>query len=437
MCECIRSGTASGSGYVKPLLPHVGHHFAIVTPSLAGQGAERKALHIGNGLLERGHQIDILLERLVCHYAEEVPDRSRVYFMSERSDDRSRTNLRSAKFTARRLVPVPASWRVRFPRMGMATRLLRSQLPLLISSRLPRWSAGIAAYMDREQPETILAMNVLAATATTMALRLSRHPVRVVATLHEGLGRGRLLRRARCSYPHADAVVGVSRGVSGEFDKIPGLKSGRVHVIYNPVISEFLIRKSTESVGHPWFEGRGDPVIVTIGKLIRRKDFSSLLVAFSRLVTRRRVRLVLLGEGRERNRLESLVRRLGIAEYVKFTGFVENPYAYLRRADLFVLSSRNEALPTVLIEAMACGCPVVSTDCPFGPREILEDGKFGTLVPVGDPAALSDAMDRALNEPRRSDALRERAAFFGADRAVDQYEKLLLGEEGFGDVVGQ
>ena len=178
-------------------------------------------------------------------------------------------------------------------------------------------------------------------------------------------------------------------------------------------------------------------MIVTIGKLIRRKDFSSLLVAFSRLVTRRRVRLVLLGEGRERNRLESLVRRLGIAEYVNFTGFVENPYAYLRRADLFVLSSRNEALPTVLIEAMACGCPVVSTDCPFGPREILEDGKFGTLVPVGDPGALSDAMDRALNEPRRSDALRERAAFFSADRAVDQYEKLLLGEEGFGDVVGQ
>ena len=101
MCECIRSGTASGSGNVKPLLPRVGHHFAIVTPSLAGQGAERKALHIGNGLLERGHQVDILLERLVCHYAEEVPDRSRVYFMSERSDDRSRTNLRSAKFTAR------------------------------------------------------------------------------------------------------------------------------------------------------------------------------------------------------------------------------------------------------------------------------------------------------------------------------------------------
>ena len=437
MRERICSGTSFGRGYVKPLLPCVGHHFAIVTPSLAARGAERKALHIANGLLERGHQIDILLERLVCHYAEEVPDRSRVYFMSERSDDRTRTNLRSAQFTAGRLVPEPAPWRVRFPRMGMATRLLRSQLPLLFSSRLPRWSAGIAAYMDREQPEAILAMNVLAATATTMALRLSRHPVRVVATLHEGLGRGRLLRRARCSYPHADAVIGVSRGVSGEFDKIPDLKGGRVHVIYNPVISEFLVKKSVESVGHPWFDGEGDPVIVAIGKLNKKKDFSTLLVACSRLVTRRRVRLVVLGEGRERNRLESLARRLGIAEYVNFPGFVENPYAYLRRADLFVLSSRNEALPTVLIEAMACGCPVVSTDCPFGPREILEDGKFGALVPVGDPAALSDAMDWALNEPRRSDALRERAAFFSADRAVDQYEKLLLGEEGFGDVVGQ
>ena len=122
-----------------------------------------------------------------------------------------------------------------------------------------------------------------------------------------------------------------------------------------------------------------------------------------------------------------MARELGIAEQVDFPGFKENPYAFLAKADLLVLSSRHEALPTVLIEAMACGCPVVSTDCPFGPREILEDGRFGPLVPVGDSKALADAMMRTLEKPPEREALRQRASFFSVDRAVEQYEKLLLG----------
>ena len=124
-----------------------------------------------------------------------------------------------------------------------------------------------------------------------------------------------------------------------------------------------------------------------------------------------------------------MAQRLGIAEHVDFPGFVENPYAFLAKAALFVLSSRNEALPTVLIEAMACGCPVVSTDCSFGPSEILQEGKFGALVPVGDAEALAAAMGRTLDEPPRRATLRERASFFSIERAVDQYEKLLLGED--------
>ena len=131
-----------------------------------------------------------------------------------------------------------------------------------------------------------------------------------------------------------------------------------------------------------------------------------------------------------RPKLLALVKELRLEERVDFPGFMENPYAFLAKADLFVLSSRNEALPTVLIEAMACGCPVVSTDCPFGPREILDGGRLGSLVPVGDSKALADAMARALDEPPRPDALRERASFFSVDRAVDRYEELLLGEKG-------
>ena len=402
---------------------------AILTPSLAGQGAERKALYIAAGLLERGHEVDLLLQRLVCHYPEEVPDRVRIFFSSGRSDTRTRTNLGRIAAILRPLVSDPLPWRVRYPRAGMMTSLCREQLPILTSTRLPRWAAGAAAYLDREQPDALLAMNVLAVTSAAMALRLADHRVRTVATLHEPLRRGRLLHRARRSYPYADAVVGVSQGVSTEFAKIPNLRCNAPRVIYNPVVSAYLERKAREPAGHSWIGRPGYPVVLAIGKLIERKNFSVLLSAFARLLSQRPARLLVLGEGRLRSRLLSLAQRLGIAEHVDFPGFVENPYAFLAKAALFVLSSRNEALPTVLIEAMACGCPVVSTDCSFGPSEILQEGKFGALVPVGDAEALAAAMGRTLDEPPRRATLRERASFFSIERAVDQYEKLLLGED--------
>ena len=134
----------------------------------------------------------------------------------------------------------------------------------------------------------------------------------------------------------------------------------------------------------------------------------------------------MLGKGRLRPALESQAKELRIAEHVDFPGFVRNPYAFMAKASLFVLSSRYEGLPTVLIEAMACGCPVVSTDCRFGPDEILEDGRWGELVPVGDAKALSEAMLRTLDTPHPSEILRKRASFFGIEPAVARYEELLL-----------
>ncbi len=399
---------------------------AIVTPSLAGQGAERKALYIAAGLLERGHRVDLLLHRMLCHYPEEVPEGVRIFFVSGRGDARTRSALDRVPVIPRPFAPDPPHGRVRYPRLTAAGRLPRGQWPLLASARLPRWAAAIAGYTDRERPRALLAMNVLATAAAAMASNLARHRAWTVATLHEPLA-GRRLRRARRSYPAADAVVGVSRGVTGEFARIPGLASERVHTVYNPILGEFIARKSREPVDHPWLDETGPPLVVAIGKLIERKGFATLLHAFARLAARRPARLIVLGEGRFRSRLVSLAKRLGIARQVEFPGFAENPYAFLARADLFVLSSRNEALPTVLIEAMVCGCPVVSTDCDFGPREILEGGRHGPLVPVGDPDALAAAMLAVLDEPPPREALRDRAGFFDAARAVDRYEALLLG----------
>ena len=405
-----------------------GQRIAILTPTLAGGGAERKALCIATGLLERGHDIDLILDRLICHYPSEVPDKIRLFFRSNRSDAKTRSNLGRVAVVPRPLVAAPIPWGVHYPRTALVSRLQWKQLPLLVGTRPPRWAASIATYLDREQPSALLAMNVLAVAATTLATALAQHPPRVVATLHDVFRSRRLIRRARISYPFADAAVGVSHGVAAQLEEVPGISRDRVHTIYNPVVSADLGRKALEPAGHPWLDKPSGPVILAIGRMKKVKGFSTLLAAFSRLVSQRSARLIVLGEGALRKPLSSLARELRITEVVDFPGFVENPYAFLAKADLFVLSSRIEALANVLIEAMACGCPVVSTDCPFGPREILENGRHGALVPVGDPEALAAAMARALDEPPQRSALRKRASFFSAERAVNQYEKLLLGD---------
>ena len=402
------------------------NRIGILTPTLAGGGAERKALSIATGLLERGYEVDLLLHRLICHYPGEVPAGARLFFQSNGGDERSRPYIGSLSATPRPLVPAPVPWSVRFPRVALGARLRRMQLPLLVGTRPPRWAACIASYLDRERPAALLAMNVVAVAATTMATALTSRSPRIVGTLHDVFSSGRSMRRARRSYPFADAAVGVSHGVASQLNEFAEMSPDRIHTIYNPVVSDGLYRRACDPVGHPWLEESAVPVVVAAGRLKEVKDFATLLRAFGQLLSRRAARLIVLGEGPMRRSLESLAHQLRIAESVDFPGFVDNPYAFMARAKLFVLSSRHEALPTVLIEAMACGCPVVSTDCPFGPREILEDGTYGALIPIGDSEALAGAMFRALSDPPRSDVLKERAGFFSADRAIDRYEELLF-----------
>ena len=180
-----------------------------------------------------------------------------------------------------------------------------------------------------------------------------------------------------------------------------------------------------EPPDHPWLVDDGPPVILSAGRLARLKDYPTLIKAFSHLTARRPCRLIILGEGRMRNEIEDLIGKLHLGDRVSLPGWVENPFPYMARARLFVLSSRHEGLPGVLVEAMACGCPCVSTDCPSGPAEILRNGQLGPLVPMGDEVALTDAMERILARPPDADALRKRAADFSADRAVRAYEKLI------------
>ena len=229
----------------------------------------------------------------------------------------------------------------------------------------------------------------------------------------------------RWLYPRADAVAGVSAGVARDLENQLGLGVETVKVLNNPVVNQDLIVKRQAALDHPWFAENSPPVFLAVGRLNPQKDFPNLLNAFARVRQQKMARLIILGEGQERQLLEAIIESLGISEDVSLPGFVKNPYAYMHRASCLVLSSREEGLPTVLIESMACGCPVVATNCPSGPDEILEQGKYGSLVPIEDSEALSKAMLETLENPLEKEILVERANKYSTDKVVGTYLSLL------------
>ena len=198
-----------------------------------------------------------------------------------------------------------------------------------------------------------------------------------------------------------------------------------VHTIHNPVVGPDLARQAKLPVQHPWFRDRRRPIILSAGRLERVKDHVTLIRAFALVAEKRDARLVVLGEGRQRRELVRLALRLGVAHLVDFPGFHANPFAFMAKARLFALSSVSEGMPNVLIQAMACGTPVVSTDCPSGPSEVLEDGKWDALVPPRDPEALAVAMLTAMDHPNDSAALIARASEFSVGASVKAYLALI------------
>ena len=300
----------------------------------------------------------------------------------------------------------------------LAPAVPRKQWSLLASTSLPRWASATGIYLGQERPDALLAILTPAVAAATLAMCMARRRVRIIASLHYGFKSPRGFRRGCLSYPYADAAV------AGELGRLPGMSLSRSHTIYNLVVSANLLRKASKRIDHTWLSEGGPPVILAIGRLRKQGDYPTLLTAFALLLRQRRARSIVLESGPLLTDLRSLAHELHIGEHVEVLGFVENPYACLANASLFVLSSRHEGLANVLIEAMACGCPVVSTDCPYGPDEILQGGRWGELVPVGNPEALASAIGRTLDNPPQRHGLRDRASFFTVAKAVDRYEKL-------------
>jgi glycosyltransferase involved in cell wall biosynthesis len=332
---------------------------ALFVPSLRGGGAERVMLTLAEGFGRRGVGVDLVLPQVEGPYLQQVPPGTRV------------VDLR-------------------------ATRVITS-LPSLVR------------YLKRERPAALLATLSHANLVALWARHIARVPTRVVIreanTLSETV-RGTTRRRhklvpalARRWYPSADAIVAVSEGVARDLAASVALAPERILVLPNPIVTPELDAMAREPLSHPWFADGQPPVLVAVGRLAKQKDYPTLIRAVALVRKRRPVRLMVLGEGTERDGLEILVEALGMRQDVALPGFVPNPFPYMAHARVFVLSSGWEGMPGVLIQALACGAPVVATDCESGPRELLLGGRLGRLVPVGSVEALAQALIAALDEP--------------------------------------
>jgi len=402
------------------------HRLAFLLDSLEGGGVQRMTLAIARCCRKRGHAVDLLVCEAHGRLRGSIPDGVRLVELA-----------RSNPLFARAL-PVRADPGT-LPALALA----------VVLPRKAHWTQAhlraLAHHLRRERPDALLAatprLNLLAVWARRLAGTRTRLLVSERTAPTQNLARGDKWRKhallpglMRRAYGQADAVVAVSDGVADDLARVTGLPRGRIRTIHNPVVGPELEALSREPVRHPWLAPGQPPVVLSAARLTVQKDLPTLLRAFALLRARRAVRLLILGALPTPERTEAsigelrgLAYRLGVGAAVELPGFVANPYAWMARAALFALSSAWEGFGNVLVEAMACGCPVVSTDCPSGPAEILAGGRHGPLVPVGDAEALAAAMARALDAPPDPAALRARAAEFTVGRATDGYLDALFG----------
>lgn len=357
---------------------------AIFVHSLSGGGAEKAMFNLARSFSNRGIDVDLVLLRLEGPYLSQVPPEVRVVNLGGR--------------------------RLLFS-LNALTRYLRQEQPTILLSTLDdtniaaAWTRRLAGVTTRLVVNVQNTISQDAKNATQLKWRL-------------------MPQLARWFLPWADAIVTVSQGVADDLVQI-GLPSQSIHVIHNPVVTPELFQTAQETPQHPWFAPGEPPVILGVGRLEKQKDFSTLIRAFAQVQQQHAARLMILGEGQERSHLEALVKELHLTEDVSLPGFVANPYAYMSRSAVFVLSSLFEGLPTVLIEAIAVGTPVVSTNCKSGPAEILADGRYGKLVSVGNIQDMAKAIIETLEMVPDTESLQQRAFEFSLEKALNQYQQVL------------
>lgn len=358
---------------------------AVLLSNLESGGVQRSTLNLLRGLSERGLTIDLVVFRDQGSLRKEVPAQTNVV------DLHSRTS--SGVFTL-----------ARYLRSGRPLALLSNQAHVNVS-------ALIAIRLSRSK---------------TRALVVEHNSLSAVAEHAEKWVERQRPLWMRLFYLLADEIIAVSHDLAREMADLAGIPNTKIRVIYNPIVSANLQQKAAQYNDHPWMKDPSVPLVLAVGRLTPQKDFTTLLRAFALLRQNQMARLLILGEGPQRQSLERMVIELGITDTVELSGYIENPYPYIANAEVFVLSSAWEGLPSVLIEALALGTQVVSTNCPTGPEEILNHGRYGQLTPVGDSSALSEAISMAIEKPLPTGRLVERAQVFSVEKAVDAYYHLLL-----------
>jgi len=390
---------------------------AILTRGLSGGGVQAMMLNTARELTRRGYRVDLLSRRIPSDAT--APEGVSLH------------KLKSTPALFGRVMAYRAS-------PGDFDVLAR---PVLFSPLAPeplRQLPALARYLREARPAALLSATTYANLVALWARAAAGSSARILVSERDDLGenlRSGVARRAwrwryapaliRRVYPRAEAVVAVSNGVADSLTAETGLPRDGIATVYNPVVTDDLAGRAAEPPDCAWFDEGAPPVIVNAGRLVRKKDHPTLLRAFARVRAQRPARLLILGEGRERGRLAALIEELGLADDVALAGWSANPARYMARAAAFALSSQREGFGNVLAEALACGCPVVSADCPSGPAEILDNGRFGRLTPPGDVDALAAALLETLAEPPDRERLMTRGAEFTAERAVGRYLDLL------------
>jgi glycosyltransferase involved in cell wall biosynthesis len=386
---------------------------ALVFHGPGGGGAERVVLTLANEFLARDIAVDLVMLHRDGPLQKYIPKKARLFDIH----------------------PVP-----RWMFSISVLRGPRNLLPVLSKKRNQRHAIrqapAISKYLRREQPSAVIASELPYNLASLLAREWSGKKIPVITredcNINEYLASRKPHDReifrtlVRGLYPRADSLVAVSEGVSDSIRELVDVDSDHLRVIHNPIVSDSLQVKAFKQVDHPWLAQH--KVVLAVGRIHPQKDYPMLLRALARLRTRQSIKLLILGTTQDKKyqeELEGIADDLGVSGDVAFLGFVENPYAYMRRASLLALSSSFEGLPTVLIEALACGTPVVSTDCPSGPAEILDNGAYGPLVPVGDDVAFANAMKNVLDNPPDPQRLKNRAAMFSVEKSVDSYLELI------------
>ncbi len=354
---------------------------------LGSGGIGKMRLHLIEALSKKGYRVDLVLGDLSGPYVKRLKNFAHVY-------------------------PLPTS----HPWLGVP------------------W---FARYLSRRRPRAVVCEKLRTNVVAHQAKRWSKGHCDVFASVHgvlshkldrEGLSRRKAEKKYHLIarwYPQNKGFIAVSRGIAQDLYERFRIPLEKIHVVPNPVLTPRTFELADDPPEHPWFLQHEKPVFLSVGRLERQKGFPVLLEAFARVRSVQPSRLVILGEGSQRPLLEKMIRELDLGDAVLLPGFVDNPYPFMRHADAFVLASLWEGFGNVLVEAMAFGTPVVATDCPAGPREILEDGRLGPLVPVNDVQALADAMLHVLRVPPPREPLIRASRRYTADKAAEGYVKAL------------